>query len=64
MPRSARLLLVAAVAGLGLGTATPSHAVACNPLAQVVCQTVGYVCREVVYPIDQNVHMLACTWSA
>ena len=64
MPRSARLALAAVVAALALGPAAPSHAVECDPLLQPVCRTVGTVCREVVYEVDEKVHMLACTWSA
>ena len=64
MPGPARLALAAGVAALALGPAAPSHAVACNPLFQLVCQTAGTVCREVVQEVDQTVHTLVCTWSA
>ena len=64
MPRAVRLTLAAGAAALALAPAAPSHAVACNPLFQLVCQTAGTVCREVVYEVDHTVHTLVCTWSA
>ena len=64
MPRTVRLSLAAATLALGAAPLAPAHAVACNPLVQVVCRTAGTVCRDVLYDLDQNVHSLACTWSS